>query len=76
MKQNVTLSLDKELLRRAKVLAAQQGTSVSALLTRELEELLRRERAYDRARATALGFLARGFHLGGKIPARQEWHAR
>lgn len=76
MKQNITLSLDKELLRKAKVLAAQQGTSVSGLLTRYLEQLLNAEEAYETARERALTWLEQGFHLGGKLPSREEWHAR
>ncbi|MCZ7625364.1 MAG: DUF6364 family protein [Candidatus Methylomirabilis sp.] len=38
MGHNITLRLDKELIRKAKVLAAQQGTSVSGLLARRLEQ--------------------------------------
>lgn len=77
MRQNITLNLDKAVIRKAKVLAAQQGTSLSRLLTRYIEQMLKEEGAYDRARAEALRLLDRGFHLGGTIRAtREEWHAR
>lgn len=77
MRQNITLSLDKELIRKAKVLAAQQGTSVSGLLTRYLEQLLNEEEVYETARQQALTLLERGFHLGGEIPCpREQWHDR
>ncbi|HEV8306169.1 MAG TPA: DUF6364 family protein [Methylomirabilota bacterium] len=77
MKQNITLSLERELLRKAKVLAARKGTSVSGLLAQYLERVLKEESAYERARKDALAVLARGFHLGGKIlTSREEWHAR
>jgi hypothetical protein len=77
MRQNITLRLDKELIRKAKVLAAQQGTSVSGLLTQFLEKVLKEEEAYEVARRCALTILDRGFHLGGKIPCtREEWHER
>ena len=77
MKQNITLSLDKELIRKAKVLAAQQGTSVSGLLTRYLEQLLNEEEVYETARQHALTMLECGFHLGGAIPCtREQWHDR
>ena len=77
MRQNITLRLDKELIRKAKVLAAQQGTSVGGLLTQFLEKVLKEEEAYEVARKRALAFLDRGFHLGGKIPCtREEWHER
>ncbi len=77
MRQNITLRLDKELIRKARVLAAQQGTSVSGLLTQVLERMLKEEEAYEVARKRALAFLDRGFHLGGKIPCiREVWHER
>ncbi len=43
--RNITLSLPENVLREAKVVAAQRGTSVSALLARALSELVERERA-------------------------------
>jgi len=75
MGQNITLRLDKELIRKAKVLAAQQGTSVSGLLTRQIEQLINDAEAYDTASRQALTMLERGFHLGRKIPCpREQWH--
>lgn len=77
MRQNITLSLDKDLIQKAKVLAAQQGTSVSGVLTRYLEQLLNEGEAYETARQHALTLLERGFHLGGGTPcAREQWHER
>lgn len=77
MRQNVTLALDKDLLRKARIRAAQEGTSLSGLLTRHLEEVLSRLDTYEAAQATARALLDQGFRLGGKIPcAREEWHAR
>ena len=49
--QNVTLSLPKEVLRRAKHIAIERGVSLSGLLTQLLEELTRKEDAYGRAKA-------------------------
>jgi hypothetical protein len=76
MKQNITLSLDPELLRGARVLAAQRGTSVSKLLAAELERLVRDEQAYHRAREQALNHLDQGLHLGGGRPERDSLHER
>lgn len=77
MKTNVTLSVDTDLLRDAKVLAARRGTSVSRLMADQLEELVRRDREYDRARQRAVARLARGFDLGWTPPAsRDELHER
>lgn len=77
MKQNITLRLEKDLIRKAKVLAAQQGTSVSGLLAKHLEKILKDEEVYGVAKKRALLLLERGVHLGGKIPcAREQWHDR
>lgn len=77
MKSNVTLSVDSDLLRDAKVLAAQRGTSVSRMMADQLEELVRREREYERARRRAVDRLGEGFDLGWRAPAsRDELHER
>ncbi len=43
-KQNITLSLPKDLLRRVKILAARQDTSVSALMEHLLDGAYRSPR--------------------------------
>lgn len=71
MKQNITLSLDADLLRGARLLAAEQGTSVSRLLTAELERLVQqKEAAFQNARQQGLSALDQGLHLGGGRPDR------
>ena len=50
MKTNVTLKLDAALLRDARVLAAEEGRSISALLTDRLEAMVRERKAFDKAR--------------------------
>jgi hypothetical protein len=76
-KTNLTLSLDSDLLRDAKVLAARRGTSVSRLMADQLEDLVRRDREYERARQRALARLERGFDLGWTPPtSRDELHER
>ena len=77
MKTNLTLRVDADLIREAKVLAAQRGTSVSRLLAQQLEELVRRDRSYEAAKRRALSRLARGYDLGWTRPAsRDELHER
>ncbi len=77
MKQNITLAIDKPLLKRARAIAAQRGTSVSTLLAQELERLVDREGAYAQARMKALAHLENPFHLGGTgIPNREALHDR
>jgi len=77
MKTNITLKIDDDLLREAKIMAAQEDTSVSALLTRQLENLVRERRGYEGARRRALARLKRGWDLGWTAPAsRDELHER
>lgn len=76
-KQNVTVCLDRQTLRKAKILAAKRNTSISGLLAQEIESLVSEDDAYERAQQHALAALERGFHLGGKISAsRDELHER
>lgn len=75
--RNITLTVDAETLREAKVLAAQRGLSVSAFLRAEIAGLVERQRGYVKARESALSRLGRGQRLGaGKLPSREELHAR
>ena len=77
MKTNVTLKIDSDLLREARVLAAREGRSVSGLMADQLEELVRGERAYEAAKRRALARLREGFDLRWEPPAsREELHER
>jgi Family of unknown function (DUF6364) len=77
MKQNITLSLDKTLIRKSKIIAAQRETSVSKMLSDELERLIQHAEQYELAKRKALANLKKGFHFGGKITAsREELHER
>ena len=74
---NITLKVDDDLLREAKVLAAKQGTSVSRLVAEQLEKLVQRDARYDAARRRALKRLATGYDLGWQAPrSRDELHER
>lgn len=76
-KANITLTIDADLLREARILAAESGTSVSGLLRDRLEELVRRHKAYDAARRRALARLRKGYDLGFTPPrSRDELHER
>jgi hypothetical protein len=77
MKANITLKLDSALLREVRILAAQEGTSISALLAARLEEIVRQRKAYDQARKRALGRLERGLDIQWTRPrSRDELHER
>jgi len=76
-KQNITISLSRQVLRKAKVLAARRETSISGLLAQEIESLVGEDEAYERAERQATALLDRGFHMGGLIRAsRDELHER
>jgi len=76
-KQNVTVSLDRQIIQKAKVVAARRSTSISGLLARQIEVLVGEEEAYERAERQARALLDQGFHLGGVIRAsRDELHER
>jgi len=77
--QNVTLSIPKDILRKAKILAVQKNTSLSGLLTQTLAELVEHEEDFEQARRRSLEMLSSGFDLGtqGEITwKREELHER
>ncbi len=55
--QNITLSLPKDILLKAKHIAIEKQTSLSGLLTRTLEEMARKEDSYKKARERHLAIL-------------------
>ena len=77
MKQNITLSLDKDLIKKAKILAAQRQTSISRMLSEELQKIIADSQEYDWAKRRTLNHLNKGFHFGGKITvSREDLHER
>lgn len=77
VKTNVTLRVDADLLREAKVLAAKRNSSVSRLLAELLETLVRSDRSYEEARRRALARLAKGYDWGWTRPTdRGDLHER
>ena len=78
-KQNITLSLPKGLLRKAKTLAVMKDRSLSDLLRETLEEKVKEETGYQRAKDRQLKLMRKGFDLGtkGALPVtREELHDR
>ncbi|MCK9417967.1 MAG: DUF6364 family protein [Nitrospirae bacterium] len=78
-RQNVTLSLPKALLKKAKAFAAKKDKSLSMLLKESLEDKIGEATGYNKARERQLGVLQRGLDLGtkGRISiSREELHAR
>jgi hypothetical protein len=77
MKTNVTLKIEADLLREARVLAALEGSSISALLAARLEQAVRERKGYDQARRRALVRLRTGYDLQWTpASSRDELHER
>lgn len=77
MKQNITLSLDKDILKKAKVLAVKKDVSVTKLLAEELTKIVHEDDQYESSKRKAMARLKKGFHLGGfTFTKRDELHER
>ena len=76
MRQNLTIAIEQDLIRRAKVLAAERGKSISRLLPDELQRLVDDQASYLRAKESALAEIDAGLRLGGRIVSRDELHER
>ena len=76
MRQNLTVSLEKTLIRKLKVVAAQRSTSISGMLSDELRGIVEQDEQYEGARRRALALLDQGLHLGGVAMPRDELHER
>lgn len=68
MKTKITLHVDADVLREARILAAAKGLSVSALLAVKLNAIVRQRKGYDRARKRAVAPLRNGLDLGWTRP--------
>jgi hypothetical protein len=76
-KANITLKLDRDLLREIRILAAEEDTSISALLAVHLLEIVKKRSGYDEARKRAIARMRKGYDLGFTRPkARDELHER
>ena len=67
---NLTVQLDDETIRSAKVLAARKGTSVSALVAQMLREATVADLRYQQAMDVAFASMAEAAHSGRHAP---EW---
>lgn len=76
-RQNVTISLTAVSLQKARILAAKRSTSISGLLTEQLERLVNEDEAYESAHRAATDLMKHGLKLGGgPALSRDEIHAR
>jgi metal-responsive CopG/Arc/MetJ family transcriptional regulator len=78
-KQNITLALPKDVLKRVKVMAAEEGTSISAIMEHLLHDHLARHEGYHKACQRQSAVLTKGFDLGTKGKrtwSREQLHER
>jgi len=77
MKQNITLSLEKDLIKKGKIIASNRETSLSKLLSAFLEQIIHEDEFYEISKRKALKILEKGYHMGGRIICtREELHER
>jgi uncharacterized protein DUF6364 len=76
-KTNITLKIDSRLLQEAKVLAAREDTSLSALMSSLLEERVKKDLDYERAKRRALDRIHNARALNWQKPkSRDELYER
>ncbi len=78
-RQNVTLSLPKTLLKKAKIVAAQEEKSLSELMREVLGKKVEQQTGYQKAKRRHLSLLKKGLNLGTKgrtSYTRDELHDR
>jgi len=76
--RNVTIQLDEELIKDAKVLAAERGMSLSGMVAYDLREKLSARARHERARHAALGSMDEAAASHRRAPAwsREELYDR
>lgn len=76
LKRNLTVQLDDEVVQRAKVLAARRGTSVSALVAHELQQLVEADERYEKAWRQARKAMGQAQSHGGRRWQRDDLYER
>lgn len=77
MKQNVTIKLDKDLIKKGRVIASKRETSLNRLLSDFLRQIVDEEDSYEQCKRKAFNILNKGYSFGGKITCtRDELHER
>jgi plasmid stability protein len=72
----VTITLDEDVARWARIRAAKDDTSVSRLVGDLLREHMRREEHYEEAMNRYLSLEPANISSGAPYPTREEMHAR
>ena len=78
-RRNVTLSIPRQLLKQAKIIAASQDKSLSQFFSESLEEKVREKTDYSKAQKRQMWLLKKGLDLGtmGQVKtSRDDLHVR
>ena len=75
-KHSIQLMLDNDTFRQAERLASSRQISLDDMLSDYVEKVVREAVSYEAARESALRFLDKGFHLGGKPLSREDIYER
>jgi len=75
-KINITVQIDKALLKHSRHLAIEKDSSLSEWVSSLIAEAVRREGGRPAAKRRALAILKSPLHLGGKTFTRVELHER
>ena len=73
---NVTLAIEAALLRRARIKALEEGTSLNAVLRERVEEYVSRASPAEAAKQTLLRLAGASRARGGRKISREEMHER
>jgi hypothetical protein len=78
MNQNITLSLDRDLLKKIKIVASKKEMSISQLVREQFKRLILEDDGFHRLKKKAFKNLDKGLKLGGGpyYNSREEIHAR
>jgi hypothetical protein len=76
MGKNVTLHLDKSIIRQAKHAAAEQEQSLSEWVAGLITHAVSKNNRLQSTKEKALQLMKQGFHLGGNSLTREEAHER
>ena len=71
-KSNITLRLDRDVLREMRILAAERDTSISELVTVKFREEISQKRVRQIAQMKSLARMRRGYDLGFTPPASRD----
>jgi len=77
MKRNVTLSLEEELLHRARIVCQKKRTTLTKVIREQLENLVRQDEEYQSAMKRIIARMKeRPIRVGKRSWTREELHER